>query len=413
MIRRPLSIVGAGIVGLMIAFEASFVRRPQEIAVFDEGPDPRLLPNGTHRHGATYSGLDARHVSLTETAPWTSPGRIALMHQAPVEGGWNCLTGVKLCKGEKEWLRQFVETAERPELHVSNYETVIALNREGLEAWSKLSAEHPELFSPTESSGALQIVCANAHDLASEHRAEHQLDPARVSRPTESFASGLAPLTAQLSTGTLHGSFSVAGMAYRVKTLCARLITYLETAGVCFNWSYRVDRLDPLQAAGDQIWAVGASTVAPAFLAEHGVLLQGVAGCWVALPNPGFTEPFKILGPEPVNFINATPLGPSVLLSGGYGWVGERPYAEAESLSLALRTKFEACIARFFLRASETIPPQLPRGLCIRPSLPSGVPEVRVLYSYFGQHQLVCIGHAAGGFTQAPAVAKLIVARLG
>jgi hypothetical protein len=398
----------------MIAFEISGRWPARDIVVFEEGPDPRSLSDLWHRFGATYSGLDARHVSLTETGPWTSHERLPLMHRRSADGGWNCLTDVQLTAGEEHWLQEFIATAEQPALHAANYNIVADLNREGLDAWRCLSAMHPELFSPTETSGCLHIVCANSDDLANEQRAEHELDPENVSSPYQSLPDSLAPLERQFSAGVLYGSFTVAGMAYRVKTLCVRLITHLETVGVIFNWNHRAnwDTDDYSLLGADEIWAGGVSTTTSAFLADNGVLLQGVAGCWIALPNPGLTESFKIFGPEPVNFINATPVGPMVLLSGGYGWMGQRPYPEVEALARPLRVKFEESVARFFCKAGESLPQDLPRGLCLRPSLPSGVPEIRMLSRTGDLRRILCVGHAAGGFTQAPAVAKQVAMHL-
>src|SRR4051794_33685937 len=108
-----LSVIGAGIVGLMVAREATRRWPDVQVTVFDEGPDPRQQPGFAHTFGATYSGLDARHVSLTETGPWTSSSRIDLITEPPsADGGWNCLADVELSETEARWLREFRTIAE-------------------------------------------------------------------------------------------------------------------------------------------------------------------------------------------------------------------------------------------------------------------------------------------------------------
>ncbi len=395
--------------GVMTALEAAKRWPRREIQIFDAGPDPRLQRGFSHSLGATYSGLDARHISLTETGPWTSSDRVELIQRPSADGGWNCLAGTHLSKGEEAWLREFVATAKRPELHSLNHGAVVELNRRGLAAWRELATAQPELFSPTESSGCLPILCSSETELDSEQAFEHDLDPLRVSSVARWLPDSLAPLTDRLLDGTIHGSFTVDGAAYKVKTLCARVITLLEADGVRFNWNSPVDGTAdgtlPLPE-GDSVWAAGTSTGMSTYLAEHGVILQGVAGCWVELPNRNFDQPFKVLGPEPVNFINVTPVGHSLVLSGGYGWVGERSLEEVQSLVRPLADAFESSVRRFFCKGRGDSLAKYPTAVCLRPSLPSGVPVIRVLAERGKGRHVLCVGHAAGGFTQAPAVAS-------
>jgi glycine/D-amino acid oxidase-like deaminating enzyme len=70
---KRIAIVGGGITGLMAALH---LHEEYELTVIDAGEDPR---SGRHEGGATYTGLDARHVSLTETAPWTAANRHELI----------------------------------------------------------------------------------------------------------------------------------------------------------------------------------------------------------------------------------------------------------------------------------------------------------------------------------------------
>lgn len=413
MSSSRLSIVGAGIVGLMIALEASQRWPDRELHVVDEGLDPRGLPSRQHVHGATYSGLDARHISLTETGPWTSGSRADLIRRPPSDGGWNCLDGTSLTCSEAAWLDDFVALARQPALHDSNSASVFRLNRSGLDRWESWANNEPDLFTRIEPSRRLVIVCSTEADLQAEWVAERALDHT-VSAPERTVPRTLFPLDELLARGALHGSFEVAGSAFHVKSLCARLIARLESAGVRFRWDNRID-IDGCGElnlpSGDFVWSAGASTVAAKILKAEGVLLQGVAGCWVSIPNPGFSQPFKVLAPEPVNFINATPTASELLLSGGYGWVGERTYVEATDLVRPLHAAFSQAVTRFFLKDRPIGLAHCPTAMCIRPSLPGGVPVIRALRC--GRHRgVLCVGHAAGGFTQAPAVARMVLDQL-
>lgn len=404
-----LSIVGAGIVGLMTAFEAMKRWPEHQLIVLDEGPDPRLL----HGSGATYSGLDARHISLTETGPWTSSSRSTLIRHATRDGGWNCLDAAVLTRDEAAWLEEFVAIADHPQLHEDNCSRVTHANRLALRAWRELSATDPDIFAPTDPSMRLPIVCATKGDLLSEWSAERALDDG-VAPARRDIPRSLRALDQALARGTIYGSFSVEGSAFSVKTMCETIITRLESANVEFRWGTRVDlgvngalNLPP----GAFVWATGASCGASRFLAKQGVRLQGVAGCWVAIPNDGFSQAFKLLAPEPVNFINATPAGSTLLLSGGYGWVGQRSHAEAVTYVESLQRVFLDTISCFFVEGRREALNSCPTAICIRPALPSGVPTTLLVRC--GEHRgAICVGHAAGGFTQAPVVARTILDEL-
>lgn len=407
-----ITIVGAGVVGLIISNALQKKWPDCKIQIFDEGPDPRKQPECQHTFGATYSGLDARHISLTETAPWTASNRARLIRQDIAQGGWNCLSDVEISQTESAWLNAFENRARLPKTHSSCSNRVIAVNGRGMDGWHRLNAERPDIFTPTSEAELLPIICTSAEDLKSEWAAERRLDPLRVTNPVKGIPNGLAPLESRISDHTLHGSFLVAGTAYQVKTICCQLISELEITGVDFCWNSRIDVESdgglPLPK-GWVIWAAGASTVHTQLLHRAQILLQGVLGCWAELPNPGFTRPFKLLGVEPVNFINVTPVGGVLLLSGGYGWVGERPYHEAIIRAAPLVETFASEVNRLFQGTGAGIVSDARTAACIRPSLPSGEPLVKELHLWPKHRVVMCVGHAAGGFTQSPAVAERIL----
>jgi FAD dependent oxidoreductase. len=410
--KQHLSIIGAGIVGLMIAYKSIRQNPTRDVTVFDEGPDPRAQERSHHHFGATYSGMDARHISVTETGPWTWEHRHDRIIQPATDAGWNCLSGESLTSNEQSWLEEFQRLARSRDLHNANYEAVMDINKAGLQEWAELAAELPDVFRPTDDSGYLPIVCTNPDDLNGERQDESELDRTNVSQATTALQEGIEALERRLKDGTIYGSFLVAGTAYNVCTLCTKLIGWLEQHDVCFHWETRVDIADDHHLPvpdGYVIFAAGVSTSSTKLLARQGVLLQGVVGCWVSIPNPGYRRPFKVLGIEPVNFINATPYDNSLLLSGGYGWVGERTYSEALTLGQPIADAFAREVTKYFLEAGRSLD-GVETALCIRPALPSGVPEIRELQVSGGRHRaFLCVGHAAGGFTQSPEVAQRVL----
>lgn len=400
-------VVGAGIVGLLCAFEIEALELGVRILVMDAGADPRTCQNFQTPAGATWSGLDARHVSITESGPWTSSGREILIDQPARRGGWNGLDGAGVDVLEDRWASDFCKIVGLPELHQSNSARVYALNRAGLFEWCTLSARYPELFAPLDDSGSLSIVCQDTTMLHSEFHLESSLDPGGVTDPVESIPAGLAPLRELIDRGVVAGSFDVRGTAYRIQSLCVKVLDYLESRGVEFVWN-EVVSLSSVEAMGSRddhvLWTAGVSLGSSDLLEDLEFNLQGVVGCWVSVPNPGFERPFKVLADEPVNFMNCTPVGDELLVSGGYGWMGRRSYGEASERASGFARLLAKSVDTLVTPGAEIVD----TAACLRPSLPTGVPMIGRVSTTGDMRVSLSIGHAAGGFTQAPVSAKLL-----
>ncbi len=227
----------------------------------------------------------------------------------------------------------------------------------------------------------------------------------------------LSPLQGAVDRGIAAGAFEVAGAAYKVKTLSSGLINFLEEQGVRFQWQWNgldveqmhLDR--PMGHAARQEVVFGkfevvvycAGVSAGPFWSGRGEMnrMQGILGCWADIPNPGVTQACKILGPEPVNFINVTPVDDRLLVSGGYAFVGNRNLQTAAQLSAPTIAAFNNEVERWL----GVTPKAGHTATCIRPSFPSGVPD----FSYEELSGVLVIhnmGQAAGGFTQAPLGAR-------
>jgi glycine/D-amino acid oxidase-like deaminating enzyme len=407
-----LTIVGAGIVGLMAALETRKRGLWTDVCVVDAGPDPRSIPFNTTSAGATYSGLDARHVSLTETGPWTSAGREKLIRRPAQDGGWCCISQTDLNDDENAWLDEFQRISRDPDVHVRNSAVVFEINRAGMQGWKELAFDG--LVPMAAPPDTMTIVCREDGDLISEHAGEVALDPHIVSEPTPTLPADVAQLRDSVG-GVVAGSFVVTGNAYYAKTLCCQLLSRLESDGVTFLWNTRIPSVAEAARYGRNsnvadgvIWAAGVSVGGGRELLAHGLMLQGVAGAWTTIENPGFLRPFKVLGAEPTNFINCTPQGESLVLSGGYGFVGQRPLSEARRLAQPILGAFLREVAWWFFNGNEARLQDAPTAMCIRPSLPNGIPEVK-LVNNGPVACIVCVGHCAGGFTQSPAVARQAV----
>lgn len=316
---KRLLIVGAGITGLLAALKLC---KNYEIIVIDQGLDPRLSQNPS---GATYSGLDARHISFTETAPWTSQHRFELIMKSSLDGGWLCIPQNDLNDFEKEWIAQFQLITNDNKLHTLNTQKVISLNIRGVAEWEKLGVEH-DFLKPISNETVMPIICRSKEDLLGEFNFEHSLDKRTNIFKGNKLPKSLSPLNPKLDELGQLGYFTLYGRTYQIKTLCTSLINYL----------------------------------------------------------------------------NLTPVGSALLISGGYGFVGNRPYKKAVKLAQPIMDLMVSEIRKWLpgVRIKEN-------AFCIRPATPSGVSVLEK--RYLDKTPIIfAVGHSAGGFTQAPYTAMSI-----
>jgi glycine/D-amino acid oxidase-like deaminating enzyme len=410
MSRGTLSIVGAGITGLMIAYRATNSSLDRDITVFDEGPDPRST-HAPRRPGATYGGLDARHISLTETTPWATPDRQELITIPSSEYGWNCLAGQDIDHAEKEWLAEFLAATDNPEQQNKDYNEVLLATGAGAAQFSQLETELPAVFTPSSAYNTLPVLFTDPAALEKAYRSEHEVDHNVTVYSSSESPPDVEHMFAK-NEELFAGGLLIAGTSYRVKTMSCDLIAWLENKGVHFVWNTTVgaDSLGGLSVPkGDVVFAGGVGESGFSTLLDRaGINMQGVAGCWITLDNPGVSRPLKILAREPINYINVTPRRGKLLISGGYGWVGRRNYTEACFLATPLAAIFVSEVSRFF-PTLDSIVDVNDVSICVRPALPSGVPLVGQIDSPPAHRIFVCVAGAAGGFTQSPEVSRRIV----
>lgn len=395
---KKVLIVGGGITGLMTAL---CLHEDYKITVADAGADPRKNINMC---GATYSGLDARHISFTETAPWTSANRHDLIMTKSSNHGWLCIPKDDLTDLENRWIAQFQKVASDKLIHEANTDAVIKLNKKSVTLWEKLKEEY-DFLTPVNNTNIMPILCRTRKDLIDEFEYEHSLDENCILYENMNLPENLSALRQHLKDLGNFGYFTLHGNTYYVKKVCNDLINYLESHDVSFSWNQYIDEKILLKKNDSDIVVLcsGVSSQTSELLNKFDILLQGVVGCWVLIDNCGITIPCKIYGPEPVNYINITPTKTELIISGGYGFVGIRSYEEAVKLAKPIMEALIDEVQKWFPNSQIK-----EKAYCIRPALPTGVPTLATHHLDTGIPIIVAVGHAAGGFTQAPQTAALI-----
>ncbi len=400
---KHLVIVGGGITGLVTALKLC---KRYKITIVDAGPDPK---DDKHTLGATYSGLDARHISFTETAPWTSSSRHELIVTESAKQGWLCIPKNELNDLEKNWIAEFQKAALDPNGHSSNTTSVVELNKQGINGWENLEKEY-DFIKPVSAHNDMPIICRSKTDLIDEFSAESSLDPRCQLYENTELPESISSLNERMKGLGNLGYFTLYGNAFYAKSLCLDLINFLKSQGVIFIWDQPISDTLLFESEGhfaDKVdgvaWCSGVSESTSKILSDFGILLAGVIGCWVEIDNPGISVPCKIYGPEPVNYINITPEGGKLLMSGGYGFVGIRTYERAVEYAKPVMNAMCEEVGRWFPESEIRN-----KAYCVRPATPTGIPTVvtDTLNKMFPI--VITVGHSAGGFTQAPNTADLI-----
>ncbi len=405
-----ISIIGSGIVGLITATLIKKLIPTADINIYDAGDDPR---KSSLLVGTTFGqGKDARHFTGSESLSYQNPVHSRALRLAPGEhrdwAGWRVISENKLTNNERRWRSEsagrFVSVGHE---NINEYDDLHAqFNYAGMAAWGILERQFPYLLKYKISDGPISIFFLAKNnfedDLESEASFLNKFGNSHnsvIARPSIDYSSKFKQL---IGKGLIyHKSLQLLGSTWRIKSLGIKLLNELEKSGVIFNWNRKI--VDSKQILDRLIiWTVGTTHSLPSIYKEHS-LIQGIAGCWVTIPNTGFKEPFKISLPQPSGYINITPEGNVLHISGGFGWVGERPYHEAIKLMDPICNHFREQITKYFgIRAEDMVSKgRFPVSICIRPSTPTGLPDVRVVNVNI-QKNIILTGSGKSGSTQAP-----------
>jgi len=417
-------IVGAGITGLTCAYVLNFFNPKLSITLIDAGPEPQFAPENTFlkgHSGATLGhGRDSRHFTGTEGLSFQNPVHTKLLYESASEksAGWRTIPEKELTTREKRWRQECVS---RYQQHVTpNYnpydEMYAALNYGGMEAWTFLASLDDELAKFRISSNYVYVAFEDEQAMRADFDSESHFNP---------FNSDGKSRVLLAETDVLHDRLAkalaidkiypkllrVPGTSWRIQSAWKHFYGLLrEKSNVTFKWDSQIAKAKDLPTASDYVWAAGSTHTAPDIYKEHG-RVQGIGGWWLSIPNQGFKAPFKISAPQPSGYINFTPDGKFLHISGGFGWVGEREFQEACELLKPTEEHFLEHLS-LFLKIPKATLKGYGTGCCIRPTTPTGLPDVKAL-SYGGRKHIMVSGAGKAGATQAPLLALHVARSLG
>jgi hypothetical protein len=411
---KSLSIIGSGIVGLVTATMIKQMVPELDINIFDAGGDPRK----SSVVGTTFGqGRDARHFSGSESLSFQNPIHARAMRLYPGQSkkwaGWRLIPESELTTNERRWrsnsTHRFVDIGHE---NLNFYDDLHAqFNYAGIGLWKVLGKQHKYISKYKISDGPMSVYFLTKNnfddDVISETDFLQQFGPesgqVKVLKGTN-YSVHFKKLAKKKYI--FPKALQLPGASWRIRSLGLKLIDDLENQGVIFHWNKEINDTDKLN---DEvvIWTVGTTHKVPEIYKKH-TLIQGIAGCWITIPNRGFTKPFKISVPQPTGYINFTPDGEVIHISGGFGWVGERPYSEAIELMEPIIKHFKQMVSRYF---GVKIKKNLPVGICIRPSSPTGLPDARTVIMN-KKKNIILTGSSKSGSTQSPLLALYALSKI-
>lgn len=456
---KSVIVVGTGIVGLMTAYklnEAGF-----NVICVDFGPDPTNLHYDERMASTTYRSGNARHITSTETSSLASSSRRGLIYLSSSKGGWMSKNIKQLTPPEKKWVDDFEYFTNHPEIINQYNDDICAINNMGKKEWFDLIRDNKKIFENCGLQLGVGIFFLNRKHFMkkkvdSMERAESEADfedlynTPKVKRlSAKEVRSDYPALEYALDEDLLVGGLKEDCITVNAIDFCANTINYLRSKGVVFRWGEFVVEVKRNRNGeiSNLVTAKGEILVADHYVFSTGWLthnlykdtkcddkIMGVLGCWITIPNPGletetlvahafdqkpyipkcFVGSFKLDAPEPTNYINATMEGSKLVISGGYGFVGNDitnvPNINWPGVQAQFK-HFEEIVKKLFPKAYEEaiITGTLDRRMCARPVTSCGLGVFEPL-SVTNSGKAIIIGaNAAGGFTQAPVIAKAVV----
>lgn len=451
-------VVGTGIVGLMTAYYLN--KAGYEVRCYDFGPDPTNPHYDKRMSSTTYRSGNARHVTATETMSQALSSRKGLIYKPPSEGGWMSKDIKQLTLSEKRWVDDFEYFTNHPEIIDHYSDDICRINNIGKKGWYDLISENKKIFENCGLQLGVGIFFLNRNYFMIE-----KVDSLERAKSEADFEDLYNPKVKRLNLGEVKKAYPafeyacdndllVGGLEEDCITVnsidfCVNTINYLKSKGVIFSWgefivemkrngngeiSHLITAKGETLAADHYVFSTGWLT--------HGIFkgtkcdekIMGVLGCWVTIPNPGleaetlvahafdekpyvpkcFKGPFKIDAPEPTNYINATLEGSKLIVSGGYGFIGNDitniPNIKWPGVQAQFK-HFEDIVKKIFPKAYEeaNITGSLDRRICARPVTASGLGVFEELQASNDSKAILVGANAAGGFTQAPALAEAVV----
>ncbi len=396
---KSIAIVGAGINGLLTAFLIGKNHPAVHMDIYDA--DKHHATTTDHK-GVTHSARDARHITGSESIGFENSIHKDALRKSPKDEmpGWLLKDENQLTLKEKEWRSNFeatyVSSDSLNELDYAHAE----LNYRGLTAWQNLMEKYPFIAGHILTDDGVDVYLKDSTAFEDDYAMETEFCG-------RYFNMAQIKIAQNKEFDSLYSKkLIVPGISIRVKSLAIDLLNKLEkNECVSFHWGVTVKDAAQLDAA-IIVWASGVTHEQPVEYLEHNV--QGIVGCWATVPNKGYKKPFKIATPAPSAYINFTPDGDELHISGGFGWTGE--YTDASSIKLIAQPVAEHFIEQInkYLATNITVEDA---DYCIRPATPTGQPLLLTVSSH-GKRNIFITGSAKSGTTHAPVLSEYVLKRI-
>lgn len=413
--KKNIVIVGSGITGILTAYVITQLKDSVNIHLIDAGPDPLVeYSREKNNHYGTTLGKSrgVRHLTGTEGLSFQNPIHTELIRKPAAKDrtGWQAIPNNELTIREELW---------RNELELSYSKLVppgqnpfdqiyTTLNYAGMLGW-KLLKTWAKTFNANIQHENIGVVLSTSEELRYEYASEtfYNLD-SENSIELKNLSSYHEKASTIFKLENISNQIlQVPGSTIDVKKVWSDLYAHLRSKKeVKFSWDSQIINQQDLPDADSYIWTAGVGYATPDIYRASSKV-QGVGGCWATINNPGITSPFKFSAPQPSGFLNFTPENNFLHISGGFGWTGERTFPESELLLNSVKTNFLKSIQKI-LNLSESELTNTAIDFCLRPTTPTGLPDVK----WVGNN-LMLSGAGKAGTTQAPILALYAAAEIG
>ncbi len=416
MNKTTVNIVGCGIVGLVTAVVIKNFLPEIIINMYDADSHPE---NTLDLVGVTFGkGRDARHFTGSESLSFQNPVHSRALVLSPGENkdwaGWKLIDENHLTDNELKWradsLNKYSGVGHE---NINEYDYFHArFNYAGMLSWKFLQEHIPYLSEYQISNSSVSVLFLTKNNFDADLLSE-KIFLERFGKKCGNVTDSVIKKNIKnlLKADVYEKGLELPGSSWRIRSLGLRILSELEEEGVVFHWNKEIVESEELK--GDIIvWTAGTTHKVPEIYKKYS-LIQGIAGCWVSIPNKGFEKPFKISLPQPSGYINCTPDNDVLHISGGFGWVGERSYNEAAELMNPICTSFKEQIYQYFgisIKDMDT-DGKYPLSVCIRPATPTGLPDVGVR-NFDSIKNIILTGSGKSGSTQASLLALYAIGKI-
>ncbi|MCF3102081.1 FAD-dependent oxidoreductase [Streptomyces roseoverticillatus] len=433
---REVVLIGAGVVNLVTALyltEAGY-----RVTVLDRSPAPGSA--AWEAYGCTHAGDDARMFTFTEMDSYNNQdfhGSPPDWFRRPVEeNGWLARDAWTLSPEEHAWIDEFERV---PSWLARSYnDDIFALTAEAGREWELLRRRRPGLFENVVLADDILRVYEDPAHLESALARHRAIGAVLRELPPVEAARDCAALAGPIRNGSLAGGFFVPGFTLNVHKFTDRAVAWLTDRGVRFHWNSAV----PGVRRDDSGALTGLDCPVPLprdahVVASPGVYgsellrgtpcegrIHGVLGGWIRISNraTGLRNSLKVGRrghvTEDANVtVGLDADGQEILIIGsGYGYTGTSTKPDERQLA-AVRHGIADTIERLFpdragLRASSRGGDNYAFKYCIRPWTATSLGLYHAEEGPGRGLYVINGGHNTGGFAQAPAIARAVLATL-